>query len=142
MARMYRECEALNGYPLIAKKQRIAAISPIDADQIPNGYLKSVKVTLIPSEQDDVQNSFMIVASTNDDADSPTDYITAGAVPNGGGTIWLNLKRPVKSSAEETTRPDGEVFIHCLNQTGSPLAPFPVQLAVECWGKFVNLELN
>ena len=142
MARLYRECESSNNYSITNPAQLIASISPIDADQIPNGYLKSAKITICPIEVGDAGSSFMVVASTNDTPSSASDWITAGSVGRGGGTVWLNLKRPVKSSVEELNRPDGEVFLHVLCQGANVVVDLPVFLAVECWGRFVNLELN
>ena len=142
MARMYRECEALLNYALFTPAQRIATVRPIDADQVPSGYLKSAKISVVPNYRDDAQTSFLLVASTNSNPTQADDWITAGAVPNGGGTVWLNLKRPVKASAEETDRADGEVFLHLMCQGPNLITQLDVYLAVEVWGRFVNLVLN
>ena len=142
MARMYRECESELNYDLLLPAQLVATISPIDADQVPNGYLKSAKISITPLEVGDAGTSFMVVASTNDTPTDSDDWITAGSVGRGGGTVWLNLKRPVKSSVEEVNRPDGEVFIHVLCQGPNTLDELPVFLAVEVWGRFVNLVLQ
>ena len=141
MARMYRECESILAQELVLPATNIALVAPIDADQIPAGYLKSIKVSVIPSG-DDTGKSFMLVASTSDNPGASDDYITAGATGRAGGTVWLNMKRPVKSSAEEENRPDGVVYIHLLTQGASPVTPVRVNLAVEVWGRFVNLVLQ
>ena len=137
---MYRETVASFNKSITLPAQGIYSISPIDADQIPNGYLKTVKVSVSPVSAADATRSYMIVASTNDDPADVDDYITAGAVGRGGGTVWLNLKRPVKSSAEEPNRPDGEVFIHLVLPGGSPASPFEVNLVGEVWGRFLNMD--
>jgi len=140
MAKMYRETVTTLNKTLVLPADRLFTISPIDADQIPNGYLKSVKVSISPLGRSDTELSFIVVASTNDAAGDSDDWITAGATPRGGGTIWLNLKRPVKSSAEEPNRPDGEVYIHVITQGVSPATPVELNVVGECWGRFLNME--
>jgi len=138
MAKMYRETVTSFAKNLTTPASAIYQISPIDADQIPNGYLKTVKISVQATQEGDSDNSFLVVASTAASAASTSDYITAGATPRGGGTVWLNLKRPVKSSAEEPNRPDGEVFIHILTQ-GTVPTPVEVNLVGEVWGRFLNM---
>ena len=135
---MYRETITSLTKSLVLPAQNIFTISPIDADQIPNGYCKTVKVSVSPVGQSDTDLSYIVVASTSQASASSSDYITAGATARGGGTVWLNLKRPVKSSAEEANRPDGEIFIHILCQ-GPPIAPVEVNLVAEVWGRFLNM---
>ena len=137
---MYRETVASLNKSITLASQPIYSVAPIDADQIPNGYLKTVKISVTPVSAADTARSYMIVASTNDTPTDSDDYITGAAVARGGGTVWLNLKRPVKSSAEEPNRPDGEVFFHLLMPGGSPADPTEVNLVGECWGRFVNLS--
>jgi len=139
MAKMYRETVTSFAKTLTLPASAIFTISPIDADQIPNGYLKTFKLSVQSTTSGDTDNSFLVVASTAASPASTSDYITAGATPRGGGTVWLNLKRPVKSSAEEPNRPDGEVFIHILTQGTSP-TPVEVNLVAEVWGRFLNMS--
>jgi len=139
MAKMYRETVTVFSKTLTLPASNIFTISPIDADQIPNGYLKTFKLSVQSTQSSDSDNSFLVVASTAANASSTSDYITAGATARGGGTVWLNLKRPVKSSAEEPNRPDGEVYIHILTQ-GTVPTPVEVNLVAECWGRFLNME--
>jgi len=117
---MYRETVTSFNKTITLPAQLIYTVSPIDADQIPNGYLKTLKVSVTPSSNTDTALSYMIVASTNDLGAETSDWITAGATGRGGGTVWLNLKRPVKSSAEEPNRPDGEVYLHLIVPGASP----------------------
>jgi len=142
MAKMYRECIAEINYTLNLPSQNVALVKPIDADQVPNGYLKSLKISVIPGQTSFNYASFLAVASTSDNPAAADDWITAGAVGRGGGTIWLNLKRPVKSSAEEENRPDGVVYIHLMTQGVTLTDPENVDLVVECWGRFVDLVLQ
>ncbi len=139
MARMYRETVTTLNKSITLPAQGLFTISPIDADQIPNGYLKTVKVSVNPLQSSDTGLSYLIVASTNDNPADADDYITAGAVGRGGGTVWLNLKRPVKSSAEEPNRPDGEVFVHLICPANL-VNPVEVNVVGEVWGRFLNME--
>ena len=135
MARMYRESRSATAYDLNTPAQNVFKLSPIDADQVPAGYLKSVKVSLIPTATADAGESFLIAASTNDTPTDTDDWITSGAVGRGGGTVWLNLKRPIKSSVEEENRADGEVFIHVVRQGATDAVP--VNICGEAWGRFI-----
>ena len=139
---MYRETVSNFNKTLQTPVERCFTISPIDADQIPNGYLKTVKVSVQPAESSDTGLSYLVVASTNDTGANAEDWITAGATPRGGGTVWLNLKRPVKSSAEEPNRPDGEVYIHVNVQEATPLSPKETNMVAEVWGRFLNMEAD
>ena len=117
-------------------------ISPIDADQIPDGYLKSVKVSVNPVVPAGFDKTFLVVASTDDTPASTSDLITGGIAVQGGGTVWLNLKRPIRSSAEEPNRNDGEVYIHIYTQNVLPSDSVEVNLVAECWGRFLNMAAN
>ena len=141
-SRMYRECVAEIDYELLTPAQNVALVKPIDADQVPNGYLKTLKISAIGSGTTFSAASFLVAASTNDDPNQADDWITSGATNRGGGTIWLNLKRAVKSSAEEENRPDGVVYIHLLTQGPTPVDPKNIHLSLECWGRFVDLVLQ
>ena len=142
MARMYRETVTNFNKSITLPAQLVYTVSPIDADQIPNGYLKTLKISVIPNNKADLDLSYMIVASTNDLGAETSDWITAGAVPQGGGTVWLNLKRPVKSSAEEPNRPDGEVYVHVIVPGASGANPTELNLVGEVWGRFLNMAAN
>jgi len=142
MARMYRETVTNFNKSITLPAQLIYTVSPIDADQIPNGYLKTLKVSVTPNSSSDTDLSYMIVASTNDLGAETSDWITAGATSRGGGTVWLNLKRPVKSSAEEPNRPDGEVYLHLIVPGASPSSPVEINLVGEVWGRFLNMAAN
>ena len=142
MARMYRETVTNFNKSITLPAQLIYTISPIDADQIPNGYLKTLKVSVTPTSNTDTALSYLVVASTNDLGAETSDWITAGATGRGGGTVWLNLKRPVKSSAEEPNRPDGEIYIHVLVQGASAVTPVDINIVGEVWGRFLNMAAN
>ena len=142
MARMYRETRTSLLKTLNSTSERCFTISPIDADQIPNGYCKSVKVSLVPAMAGNSDVSFIVVASTSDNPLSSTDYITGQATSKGGGTVWLNLKRPVKSSAEEPNRPDGEIYVYVLCNGASIATPIECNLVAEVWGRFLLMTAN
>ena len=140
MAKMYRETVAnFNKSLLTSLGTGIFTISPIDADQVPSGYVKTCKVSVNP--QDGSSRNFMVVASTSPTPLSSSDIITGGTTGEGGGTVWLNLKRPIKSSAAETDRSDGEVYIHVYTQAPiDPLNPIEIDFLGEVWGRFINLQ--
>ena len=63
MARMYRETVTTLNKSITLPAQGLFTISPIDADQIPNGYLKTVKVSVNPLQSSDTGLSYLIVAN-------------------------------------------------------------------------------
>ena len=141
MAKMYRETVTSTNKTLAASPigliEHCFTISPIDADQIPNRYCKSIKVSVSPQDNTDSERSFIVAASTDDTPTNTSDWITAQATSRGGGTVWLNLKRPVKSSAEEPNRPDGEIYVHVLTNAGG--LSIETNLVAEVWGRFLNM---
>jgi len=141
MARMYRETVSNFNKTHALPALNIFTISPIDADQIPNGYVKTVKVSCQISDVTKAQDrSILIYASTSPNAADVSDIITSQSTGLGGGTVWLNLKRAVKSSAAEPDRPDGEVYIHAFIPGAGP-SPLDVEVNYigEVWGRFLNM---
>ena len=141
MARMYRETVSNFNKSHTTAANNIFTISPIDADQIPNGYVKSIKVSCQIADVTKSQDrAILVYASTSPLPGNDSDIITAQSTGLGGGTVWLNLKRPVKSSAAEPDRPDGEVYIHALVVgSGPPPLDVEVNYVGEVWGRFLNM---
>ena len=144
MARMYRETVSNFNKTHALPGENIFTISPIDADQIPNGYVKTVKVSVqINDVTKALDRNVLVYASTSPNPASVSDIITCQATELSGGTVWLNLKRAVKSSAAEPDRPDGEVYIHGY-VPGAALAPLTIEVnyVAEVWGRFLNMAPN
>ena len=140
MAKMYRTT-----VPNIDKNlggagtpQLIALCRPLDGDQAPGAYLKSVKVSIKQRNQNDSPNSFMIYACTNDSW-NPDDVITAQATGMMGGTVWLSLKRSIKSYSEETDRSDGPVYIFASGADMGLVGDVETDIIVESWGRYILL---
>ena len=119
------------------------SVRPIDAEQAPGGYLKSVKVSVHQRNQDDNPQAYLIAASANDEWDdtqgSNGDIITAAATGLGGGTVWLNLRRTMKSYTEEVERPDGPIYIHVRALDMGLVGDSETDLIAEVWGRFIML---
>lgn len=113
-------------------------IKPLEDEQSPSGRLQKVKVSVIPSPGaagTPRDSSFLISASTNSSF-SNIDIITAQAVPNGGGTVWLNVPRTIRDSSSDSSRNDGMVSIWVRSSTSTN----EVDLVAECWGRFLEVE--
>ena len=108
-------------------------IAPIDSEQVPSGYLESLKVSVI-DVAGNANNSFLVYMTTDDSA-VVGKTITAGATGNGGGTVWLKAKRSIRSSEEEEDRNDGAVYVWIASQNRS----VGVNIVCEAWGRFIEL---
>ena len=141
MAKMYRTTVTNNGKSLGASSvaQLCFSIRPLQGDQAPGAYLQKVKVSIIQENfGGNVPSGFMLYASSNDNWDD-NDVITAQAVPTMGGTVWLNLKRAIKSYTEETDRADGPIYIYARALDPGLITNIEVHLVAEAWGRYVML---
>ena len=136
-SRMYRETEATLTKSIAGGGTRCFTISPIDADQVPAGYVKSVKVSVNPIDFD-TDKASLVVASCSSNPGDVDDWITAQATGQGDGTVWLSLKRAIKSSVAEPDRNDGEVYIHVFGSAGVR----ECTVVCETWGRFLNTAAN
>ena len=133
---MYRQTSSRANFSLVLGQPTLTfRVVPLDAEQAPPGYLKSLKVSIINDV--DQQNASFMIYSSSDVNSVVGDCITAGAVPNGGGTVWMNLKRSIRSSAEEEDRSDGPVYVHIKTQNTSRTT---VDVVCEAWGRFIELQ--
>jgi len=141
MARNYRQTSetdiAFSG-SISNNAQRVCSIEPIDADQAPSAWIEKVKVSLL---SDSVNDSFLVYAKSDPSfSGSSTDTITAMSTNGtGSGTVWLNIRRSIKSSASEDDRNDGPVYIYVQTQnqtTGE------CRCVVEAWGRFLEVTMD
>ena len=110
-------------------------IQPLDSEQVPTGYLDSIKVSVIESTGE-ANQSFMIGACTDENKGNwDNDTITVGATPQGGGTVWLKLKRSIRDQDAQDDRNDGAVFV-VLDTQDTVVA---ANVVVEVWGRFIEL---
>jgi len=136
MARQYRQTQ-VKQVAVQTSGTNTHYIKPLDAEQVPSGYLDKVKVSVVPTDpQGGSPASYLVVASTenNPQLAFSGDVITAQAVPDGGGTVWLSLKRRIASSDEEEDRNDGVVYIHVYTQ-----GTVPSTIVCETWSRFTDL---
>ena len=139
MARkLYRQTSRLNNKVITPAVggTRCFEVEPLDNDQVPSGYLEKVKVSIMFDQAELIGQGyppqFTIYASG--DAVNPDDIITAQSL-NGSGTVWLSLKRTIRSDSSEPNRNDGQIDIWVD-------ANYQVQckLVCETWGRFVELS--
>ena len=110
----------------------IFKIEPLQVQQAMNARLDKVKVSVIPSGF--TECSFLIHASADGNS-STTDEITAQAVPQGGGTVWLSLKRSLKSDRTDPDRSDGSIMIYARSSV-----PVNADFFCEAWGSFLDVD--
>ena len=118
-----------NGTPVL-----IGLIRPLDGDQAPPAFLKSVKVSIKQRNQNDSPQSFMILASSNDSWNAD-DVITAQATGMMGGSVWLSLKRAIRSYTEETDRGDGPVYLFASAADMGLVGDCECDIIIESWGR-------
>ena len=136
MARNYRQTK-INGAKTVASSGTTTfKISPLQTEQTPTGKLEKVKVSVIPSGESASDNSYMIHASSSQSFAS-NDIITAQAVPAGGGTVWLNVRRTLRDSDIQDDRNDGPVVIWCRSSQPNST----VDLICEAWGRFLEVDV-
>ena len=132
MVRQYRQTRYLDSKQITGTFTQCFYIEPIDSEQVPTAYLDSIKVSVVDS-RGEASSSFLIAATT-DDQSVDDDIITAGATPEGGGTVWLKMKRSIRSNDNEEDRNDGRVNIMILSQSETE-----IEVVAEVWGRFVEL---
>ena len=136
MAQKYRFTRALNSKTVTTAGSLCFRLSPLDGEQAPGARLESVKISVIPTDQQTNNGaSYMVVASSDTTPGDEDDYITAGAVPEGGGTVWLSIKRTLRATLEADDRNDGPVYIHLFTQGN-----VPSKIVCESWGRFLYLQ--
>ena len=145
MAKQYRQTIYRQGIDLgnTGSQIKIFDITPIDAEQAMPAYVDKVKISWNLASATDAQGvplppvNLLFHAST-DDGGGLGDAITAQATGIGGGTVWLSLKRRIRSSAEEVNRGDGPVYLFAETPTIGKTVT--VNLVAEAWGRFIDLD--
>ena len=118
--------------------------------QITSAYLDKCRISYmldtVPTSGSSAQAGIMFCASIEDSLDSATPanndgkIITAAAGRLIGGTVVLNVKRSIKSQAEEVGRSDGPIYLFVRNTDG--LTTTNIQLAVETEGRYCRTTLS
>ncbi len=129
---MYRETEDNFGRAINLAGSLVFDYAPIDADQAPGGYLKSIKLSLQPMDESAGRIDYLVAASSSDNPTAHDDIITAQAL-HGGGTVWLSLKRRIEQSTQNDDRGDGPVFVHVYSNIAHQ-----ANIVSENWGRFIN----
>ena len=110
-------------------------IEPLSTEQTPTGRLSKIKLSVIPSGENGSDNSYLVHASSSASS-SFADIITAQAVPAGGGTVWLSVKRTIRDENPQSDRNDGPVYIWIR----SSMPNSTVDAVLETWGRFLDLD--
>ena len=109
-------------------------IDPLATEQTPTGRLAKLKVSIIPSAESS-DCSYLIHASSSSGS-AVSDIITAQAVPNGGGTVWLTVKRAIRDGDAQEDRNDGPVFVWVRSSNPSSTT----DIILEAWGRFIDID--
>ena len=133
MAKMYRITDHQAKTGVSSTPVSFFGLDMLDDDQAPGAYVQKVKVSAITIGQ---ESPIMIYASTKPLTAtwSFDDIITAQAVPSGGGTVWLSLKRSIKTG-DTSDGAIGPVYIWANVSTAST----GLSLVCEAWGRFLRI---
>ena len=118
--------------------------------QIVSAYLEKVRLSYLLStipSGDEVPSDagIMFCASIQDTLDSDVaanndgKIITAAAGRLIGGTVVLDVRRSIKSNAEEIGRADGPIYLFVRNTNG--LNTTNVLLTAESYGRYVDVTM-
>ena len=126
----------------------LGSVSPLDVQGTPGAYLNNVVCTALlnddafsPETELAYTGGFIIYLSSTDGPWSDNQIITARGISQWGGTCSLSAKRRICSSAEQTSRDDGEIYIWAeltdITLTSNVYARF----VFEAWGRFIELNV-
>ena len=118
--------------------------------QIVSAYLEKVRLSYvlstIPSGDEHPSDSgIMFCASIQDTLDSGVasnndgKIISAAAGRLIGGTVVLDVRRSIKSNAEEVGRADGPIYLFVRNTGGSNTTS--VILTAESFGRYIDVTM-
>jgi len=117
--------------------------------QLTSAYLEKVRISYlldtIPTTGSAAQGGICFVAAIVDTLiDAPLssndgNIISAAAGRLIGGTVTLDIKRAIKSNAEEIGRSDGPIYLFCRNTDG--LSTTNLQVFCETHGRWTNVTL-
>ena len=136
MAGNYRYVQANLSKTIASGGVRCFNIGMAAEEQPMRAYVQKVKVSVIPSRGD--ENSSFLVTASSSGSFSDQDIITAQAVPQGGGTVWLSVKRTIKDDDFKDDRNDGRIAIWVRSSVQTTDA----DLVCETWGRFIDIDNN
>ena len=145
MAKNYRTTyfEQLINLGTTGQETLIAKIEPIDSQQSLGSYLSNVKVSVLADnmEAGPAAPGMMVHATTDSASFGTTEVITSHAMPCGGGTGNLSLKRRILDSDQDPSRADGPVYIwlRCSKNNVSSTDDLFADVTIEAWGRFVEV---
>ena len=115
--------------------------------QITSAYLEKVRISYLlydtPATGDAAQAGIMFCASIEDTLDSASasnnngKIISAAAGRLIGGTVVLDVKRAIKSNAEEVGRADGPIYLFVRNTDG--LTTTNALVTLESHGRYIKV---
>ena len=120
---------------------RVLEVDKIDNQSTQNGYLHAVKVTVIFDTEQGAPGAGIIAYATTDNVWSDDYVITAAAVGAGGGSMWLNVRRTIKTGADTPLQGQsgGPVYIY-LEITDPGVSSESLRVVTETYGR--NIEVT
>ena len=116
--------------------------------QLVSGYLDKVRLSYIlydlPSTGDPAAAGIMFAASIEDTLDSSVasnndgKIISSSAGRMPGGVVTLDIKRSIKSNAEEVGRADGPIYLFVRNTDG--MTTTNALLTIETHGRWTKVN--
>ena len=89
---------ATNDGTLTGAQVVVAKISKVDAQGVPNAWIKNVQVTMMVNEAEEDVAGMVAYLTTDGGAWDDSKIITARAVPGPGGTVSLSANRSIKTN--------------------------------------------
>ena len=120
---------------------RVLDVDKIDNQSTQNGYLHSVKVTVSFDTEQGAPGAGIVGYATTDNVWNDDYIITAAAVGAGGGTLWLNVRRTIKTGADTPLQGQsgGPVYIW-LEITDPGVSSESLRVITETYGR--NIEVT
>ena len=117
-----------------------ASITALDP-QAMSGYLHNVRVSAILNEHSsNAQESGGIMCYlTTASSWSDDNVISARAMPQFGGNISLSAKRYIKDKFQDSSRNDGPMYVWVELTEATLTEDQELRVAVEAWGRGVQL---
>ena len=137
-SQMYRYTKTNLNAGIATDGTKVFEVGMAAESQPMRAYIQKLKVSIIPNRE--TENISYLVHASSSGQYADQDIITAQAVPNGGGTVWLSVKRTIKDDDFKDDRNDGKVavWVRASNAPANNVAMSDIMC--EAWGKFIDLD--
>ena len=120
---------------------RVRNIAKVDNQSTENGYVHAVKMSVIFDTEQGSPGAGVLAYATTDNVWSDNYVIAAGAAGNGGGIIWLNLRRRISTGTDEPLKGSlgGPIYIW-LEITDPGVSSESLRIVSEVYGRNITVD--